>query len=163
VTECRLWLVSYDISDRRRWRRVFKLMRRSGEHVQLPVFPCRLTPARMARLRARLAGLIDPNVDRLLVVELGPAATRVRSTAALASLRRAARGGLTRHARPRVAPSPLLARMADPATLLRGWQRVRHNRGAAGGDNVTVAAFGRLVRPRLADLAAARESVSASA
>jgi CRISPR-associated protein Cas2 len=89
VTERRVWLVSYDIANPRRWRRVFKLMKRSGEHVQLSVFLCRLTPARMARLQARLSGLIDPDEDRLLVVELGTAGTaaaRLRSTDTVASL-----------------------------------------------------------------------------
>jgi len=79
----RVYLVSYDISSPRRWRRVFKLLKRVGEHLQLSVFLCRLQPARMARLQARLAGLIDPAEDRLLVVELGApaaAAARIRGT-----------------------------------------------------------------------------------
>jgi CRISPR-associated protein Cas2 len=79
----RVYLVSYDISNRRRWRRVFKLLKRTGEHVQLSVFVCRLPPARMTRLQARLAGLINPAEDRLLVVELGTpaaAAERLRGT-----------------------------------------------------------------------------------
>lgn len=89
MTERRVWLVSYDIANPRRWRRVFKLMKRSGEHVQLSVFLCRLTPARMARLQARLSGIIHPDEDRLLVVELGTAGTaaaRLRSTDTVASL-----------------------------------------------------------------------------
>ena len=89
MTQRRVWLVAYDIANPRRWRRVFKTMKKAGEHVQLSVFLCRLTPARMARLQARLAALIDPTEDRLLVVELGntaQAAERVRSTASAASL-----------------------------------------------------------------------------
>jgi len=69
----RLYLVAYDIASPRRWRRVFKTLRRVGEHRQLSVFLCRLPPARMARLQARLRDLIDPEDDRLMVVDLGDA------------------------------------------------------------------------------------------
>jgi CRISPR-associated protein Cas2 len=67
----RVYLVSYDISNRRRWRRVFKLLKRVGEHQQLSVFLCRLPPRRMTRLEKRLSGLIDPQQDRLMVVAIG--------------------------------------------------------------------------------------------
>lgn len=82
MSEVRVYLVSYDIADRRRWRRVFKLMKRTGEHLQLSVFLCRLRPARMLRLQARLDGLTDPSEDRLLVVEIGgtDAARRLHGT-----------------------------------------------------------------------------------
>ncbi len=83
MTEPRVYLVSYDISDRKRWRRVFKLLKKVGEHLQLSVFLCRLMPARMTRVQARLSGLIDADKDRLLVVELGgtvAAAARIRGT-----------------------------------------------------------------------------------
>lgn len=85
MTEPRVYLVSYDISNRKRWRRVFKLLKKVGEHLQLSVFLCRLLPARMTRIQARLSGLIDPEEDRLLVVELGAtaaAAARIRGTGA---------------------------------------------------------------------------------
>jgi CRISPR-associated protein Cas2 len=83
MSDVRVYLVSYDIADRRRWRRVFKLMKRMGEHAQLSVFLCRLRPARMVRLQARLGGLINPEEDRLMVVELGnvdAARGRLRAT-----------------------------------------------------------------------------------
>jgi CRISPR-associated protein Cas2 len=44
----RLYIVSYDISNDRRWRRVFKLMRGYGQWLQLSVFQCRLTARRRA-------------------------------------------------------------------------------------------------------------------
>lgn len=76
----RVYLVAYDIADRRRWRRVFKLMKRSGQHVQLSVFVCRLSRARMQRLEARLAEIIERSEDQLLVLELtmDEAAQRLR-------------------------------------------------------------------------------------
>ena len=36
-----LYIVAYDISDPRRWRRVFRLMNGYGEWLQLSVFQCR--------------------------------------------------------------------------------------------------------------------------
>ena len=78
-----MYLVTYDIANRRRWRRVFKLLKRMGEHMQLSVFVCRLPPERMGRLQARLFGLMNPAEDRLIVAELGNAAraaVRLRGT-----------------------------------------------------------------------------------
>jgi CRISPR/Cas system-associated endoribonuclease Cas2 len=49
VVEERLYIVTYDIADDRRWRRVFKLMKGYG-HWQLSVFQCRLTGRRRAEL-----------------------------------------------------------------------------------------------------------------
>jgi hypothetical protein len=49
----RLYIVSYDISNERRWRRVFKLMRGYGQWLQLSVFQCRLTGRRRAELARR--------------------------------------------------------------------------------------------------------------
>ena len=89
MRERRLYLVSYDIANPKRWRRVFKLLQRNGEHLQLSVFLCRIAPARMLGLQARLMHLIDTAEDRLLVVELGNMATasgRIGSTGAIASL-----------------------------------------------------------------------------
>lgn len=78
MTRSRIFLVSYDIAEPRRWRRVFKLLRENGEHQQLSVFICRLPVARMKRLAARLAMLTDPAQDRLMVIELGTAADAAR-------------------------------------------------------------------------------------
>ena len=75
MNEVRLYLVAYAIAAPRRWRRVYKALLRVGERRQLSVFLCRLDPVRMARLRARLVGAVDPAEDRLMVVDLGPAAT----------------------------------------------------------------------------------------
>ena len=38
------YLVTYDISCPRRWRKVYRIMHAFGEHVQLSVFRCDLTP-----------------------------------------------------------------------------------------------------------------------
>ncbi|MFZ1415282.1 MAG: CRISPR-associated endonuclease Cas2 [Defluviicoccus sp.] len=67
----RLYLVAYDVSEPKRWRRVFRLMKGYGEWLQLSVFRCRLTEERRQRLAAALAKLIDPSADRVLIADLG--------------------------------------------------------------------------------------------
>lgn len=67
----RLYLVAYDVSEPKRWRRVFRLMKGYGEWLQLSVFRCRLTEDRRQRLSAALAKLIDPAHDRVLIADLG--------------------------------------------------------------------------------------------
>lgn len=75
MSELRFYLVAYDITSPRRWRRVYKALSRAGERQQFSVFLCRLPPARMARLAARLSALVDAGSDRLMVLDLGPAGT----------------------------------------------------------------------------------------
>lgn len=68
-----LYLVTYDIRDDKRWRRVFKLMKGFGEWLQLSVFQCRLSRRRHAEMIQLLDGAINSRVDALLVIDLGPA------------------------------------------------------------------------------------------
>ncbi len=68
-----LFIVTYDIADERRGRRLFKLMRGYGEWLQLSVFQCRLSRRRRAELAAAVAGVIDHRHDHVLILDLGPA------------------------------------------------------------------------------------------
>lgn len=68
-----LYLVTYDIRDDKRWRRIFKLMKGFGDWLQLSVFQCRLSRRRHAELIALLDGMIKHGDDALLVIDLGPA------------------------------------------------------------------------------------------
>ena len=70
-----LYLVTYDISDAKRWRAVFKLMSGHGDWLQLSVFQCRLTRRRHTELIAALEELIHHKEDHVLVVDLGPTGT----------------------------------------------------------------------------------------
>lgn len=65
-------LVSYDVSDSKRWRRVYKIMRGHGVHVQYSVFLCQLTDQDEVELRYRLAEAIHPSTDQVLFARLGP-------------------------------------------------------------------------------------------
>ncbi|RWX42825.1 CRISPR-associated protein Cas2 [Candidatus Electrothrix aarhusensis] len=51
-------MITYDISDDRIRRQVWKILTDHGERVQYSVFECELTPDEKRRLRLRLAGLI---------------------------------------------------------------------------------------------------------
>lgn len=68
-----LFLVTYDIRDTRRWRRVFRLMKGFGEWLQLSVFQCRLSARRHAEMIQSLDEVINSKFDALLVIDLGPA------------------------------------------------------------------------------------------
>jgi CRISPR-associated protein Cas2 len=70
------YVVTYDICDDKRLRRVFKTMRDFGDHLQLSVFECQLTPMDLVRLRAELAKIIHHTDDQVLFVDLGPAEGR---------------------------------------------------------------------------------------
>ena len=67
-----LYVVTYDIRDEKRWRRVFKLMNGYGQWLQLSVFQCRLTRQRHAELVALLDGVIKNHEDHLVLIDLGP-------------------------------------------------------------------------------------------
>jgi CRISPR-associated protein Cas2 len=69
----RLYIVTYDISDGRRWRRVFKLMHGYGRWLQLSVFQCRLTARRRAEMAQRLEEAIHDRDDHVLILDLGAA------------------------------------------------------------------------------------------
>ena len=68
-----LFIVTYDIGDEKRWRRVFRLMNGYGEWVQLSVFQCRLSRRRHAELIALLDGIIHHKEDHVVLLDIGPA------------------------------------------------------------------------------------------
>lgn len=67
------FVVAYDISDEKRLRKVFKVMRNYGDHLQFSVFECQLTPSDLVRLRGELGQIIHHGEDQVLFVDLGPA------------------------------------------------------------------------------------------
>ncbi|MBX3667964.1 MAG: CRISPR-associated endonuclease Cas2 [Rhodocyclaceae bacterium] len=68
-----LYIVIYDISDIKRWRQVFRLMKGFGAWLQLSAFQCRLDPVRHAELIALLDGAIKEAEDHVVLIDLGPA------------------------------------------------------------------------------------------
>ena len=68
----RRYLVAYDIADDRRRLRVSTKLSSYGDRVQYSVFVVDGRPAKLVRLRAVLARLIDAGVDSVLICDLGP-------------------------------------------------------------------------------------------
>lgn len=68
-----LYVISYDIADQKRWRRVFRIMKGYGEWLQLSVFQCRLGKMRMIQLEAALRTEMNQAEDHVLILDIGPA------------------------------------------------------------------------------------------
>lgn len=66
------YLVSYDIADPGRLRRIHKTMRDFGDGIQLSVFLCQLTDLDRATLERRLLEVLNQRQDQVLFVKLGP-------------------------------------------------------------------------------------------
>ncbi|RME69710.1 MAG: CRISPR-associated endonuclease Cas2 [Verrucomicrobia bacterium] len=66
------YLVSYDIADPRRLRRVARIVEGFGVRLQYSVFECALDDTRLARLKAALHPELNHEEDQVLFVSLGP-------------------------------------------------------------------------------------------
>ena len=73
MSEERTYIVTYDIADARRWRRVFKTVNGFGECLQLSVFQCRLSRLRRVELETQLRELVKAGEDHVLLIDIGPA------------------------------------------------------------------------------------------
>ena len=76
----RSYIVSYDIRNEKRLRKVFKLCKGFGEHLQYSVFECDLTEMEKADMESRLKLVINLKDDQVLFIDLGPAAFRSERT-----------------------------------------------------------------------------------
>ncbi|MCG8556868.1 MAG: CRISPR-associated endonuclease Cas2 [Proteobacteria bacterium] len=70
------FIVTYDISDAKRLRRVFRIMCGYGQHLQFSVFRCELTTMMLVQLRAELARVIHHREDQILFIDTGPTCGR---------------------------------------------------------------------------------------
>lgn len=66
------FLVTYDICHPKRLRRVFRILRGFGDHLQFSVFRCELTDMELVELRAQLRRAIHHHEDQVLFVLIGP-------------------------------------------------------------------------------------------
>lgn len=67
------YFVMYDISDPKRLRQVFDVMKGAGDHIQLSVFRCDLSDKMREELILQLLGVINAGDDQILLVPTGPA------------------------------------------------------------------------------------------
>jgi CRISPR-associated protein Cas2 len=72
----RSFIVSYDIADDKRLRKVFKVCRDFGTHLQYSVFECDLSAAERVELQGKLEAVMNLREDQVLFVDLGPAESR---------------------------------------------------------------------------------------
>ncbi|MCC7170920.1 MAG: CRISPR-associated endonuclease Cas2 [Planctomycetes bacterium] len=70
------YIVSYDIRDPKRLRKVFVCMRGFGESLQYSVFRCDLTAREKALMITKLTDIIHHRDDRVMIVDLGPSEGR---------------------------------------------------------------------------------------
>jgi CRISPR-associated protein Cas2 len=66
------YIVSYDVCDPKRLRKVFKTLRGWGDHLQLSVFRCELNHRELVELRSLLAAIINHAEDQVMFVDVGP-------------------------------------------------------------------------------------------
>ena len=76
----RNYIVTYDIRDPKRLRRVFMTCKGFGQHLQYSVFECDLTPTEKATMETRLHEIINHDQDQVLFIDLGPASLRGERT-----------------------------------------------------------------------------------
>jgi len=76
----RNYIVTYDIRDPKRLRKVFKICQGYGQHLQYSVFECDLTDAEKADMEQRLGQVMNLHDDQTLFIDLGPAALRGERT-----------------------------------------------------------------------------------
>ena len=63
------YVVAYDITEPKRWRKAFKLLNGYGRHLQLSIFRCRLTVREQERLRWELEKFLTSE-DKLLILTM---------------------------------------------------------------------------------------------
>ena len=68
----RCYIVSYDISNDKRLRRVAKIAESYGRRVQFSVFRCELTARKRLSMEAELSAEIHHTDDQILFIDLGP-------------------------------------------------------------------------------------------
>ncbi len=78
----RCYLVCYDISNDKRLRQIFKLMKGYGEHWQYSIFFCVLRPIDRVRMQGELEDTMNQKDDQVLIIDLGEnqAAARAATT-----------------------------------------------------------------------------------
>jgi CRISPR-associated protein Cas2 len=72
-----LYLAAYDISDPKRLRLAFEILKDYSTGGQKSVFECFLTPGEKAELLARILQIIDTSADRFLLIRLGSTSSMI--------------------------------------------------------------------------------------
>jgi CRISPR-associated protein Cas2 len=68
-----VYLVCYDISDQKRWRKIYKTMKGYGAWLQLSVFQCRLNKEDLLKMTDILTEIMHCDEDNLIIIDIGAA------------------------------------------------------------------------------------------
>lgn len=69
MAEKNWYVISYDISDPKRWQKVFKRLNGYGRRLQYSIFRCRLTKIEIEKLRWELEKDLSTD-DKLLILNI---------------------------------------------------------------------------------------------
>jgi CRISPR-associated protein Cas2 len=72
------YIVSYDIADQKRLRRVHRTMKGYGEPLQYSVFRCDLSSSERILMIEALSKVINHREDQVMLIDIGPADGRGR-------------------------------------------------------------------------------------
>ncbi len=67
----RVYLLSYDIRDKRRLRAMHKVATAFGARLQYSLYACALTRAQRIDLRIAVAQVMEASVDSVIILDLG--------------------------------------------------------------------------------------------
>ena len=67
----RVYLLSYDIRDKRRLRAMHRVATAYGKRLQYSLYACALTRTQRINLRIAVGGVIDAVVDSVIILDLG--------------------------------------------------------------------------------------------
>lgn len=65
------YVVTYDIRDPKRLYRVFRTLRKYGDHLQLSVFECCMEEKALVRLKDALRKIVRAEEDQVLFIRIG--------------------------------------------------------------------------------------------
>jgi len=74
------FIVAYDVADPKRLRKTYKIMCAHGDPLQYSVFQCDLSASERMELIEKLTDMLNLKEDRILIVDVGPAEGRAKST-----------------------------------------------------------------------------------
>lgn len=74
------YIVSYDIADPKRLKKVFRICQDYGNHLQYSVFECDLSAQERVELETQLKAVIHHEYDQVLFIGLGPTESRGERT-----------------------------------------------------------------------------------
>jgi len=67
----RLYIISYDISDSKRLRKISSIMEGYGYRIQYSVFQCHLSELKLEQLKTKIISAINQKQDQCLIIDLG--------------------------------------------------------------------------------------------